>query len=89
MFLCSPIDVVLFFHSERSQCLDLFALFKLLRPSVPAIVITSCGSEDLAVQAFRSGAVDYFKKPLDIEVLELVIRALLEIRKMTERKENL
>ena len=77
LFLSSPFDLVLLAHSERIRCLDWLPLFKSLRPSVSVIVITACGCEELAVQAFRRGAIDYFGKPLDLAALELSIRAVL------------
>ena len=80
-FLFSPTDLVILNHSTRICCLDLLQTFKAERPSVSVIVVTGCGSEKLAVQAFRHGAIDYFKKPFLPEELALSIRAVLEIRK--------
>lgn len=81
LFLASPIDLVLLSHSSRISCLDWLPLFKSLRPSVSVIVITTCGCEELAVQVFRHGAIDYFRKPLDLAALELNIRAVLGFRR--------
>ena len=76
--LSSPFDLVILSHSERINCLKWLPRFKLLRPSVSIFVVTDCGCEDLAVQAFRHGATDYFRKSLDLPALESSIRSVLE-----------
>lgn len=81
LFLSSPFDLVILSHTQRCSCLEWLPLFKSLRPSVSVIVTTDCGCEDLAVQAFRLGAIDYFSKPFEPDELETSIRAVLEIRK--------
>lgn len=85
-FVSSPLDLVLLNHSDCIPCLDLLTGFKSLRPSVSVIVVAGCGSEELAVQVFRHGAIDYFRQPLDLDELEASIRAVLEFRR--KRKEN-
>jgi len=84
-FLSSPIDLVILNHSHRISCLELLPAFKSFRPSVPVVVVTGRGSEELAVQAFRNGAIDYFRKPFPLQELELSIRAVLEIRKKSRQ----
>ena len=42
---------------------------KKYRPSVPVILVTAHGDEDVAAKAFRSGAKDYIKKPFFHEEL--------------------
>ncbi|HZV81799.1 MAG TPA: helix-turn-helix domain-containing protein [Geobacteraceae bacterium] len=81
LFLASPFDLVILSHSERISCLEWLPMFKSLRPSVSVIVTTACGCEELAVQAFRHGAIDYFSSPFESDELEMSIRAILEIRK--------
>ncbi len=81
LFLSSPYDLVLLSHSERIDCLEWLSLFKSLRPTVSVIVTTTCGCEELAVQAFRLGAIDYFSTPFEFEDLETSIRAVLQIRR--------
>lgn len=76
--LSSPLDLVILSHSERINCLEWLPRFKSLRPSVSIFVVTDCGCEDLAVQAFRHGATDYFRKSLDLPALESSIRAVLD-----------
>lgn len=86
-FLSSPTDLVILNHSSGISCLELLPVFKSLRPSIPVIVVTSCGSEELAVQVFRRGAIDYFRKPFEINAFELTVRAALEFqRKRKEKK---
>ncbi len=80
LFLASPFDLVILCHSERIDCLEWLPLFKSLRPSVSVIVTTASGCEDLAVQAFRLGAIDYFSRLFEVDELVLSIRAVLEIR---------
>jgi len=81
LFLSSHFDLLLLSHSEGRSCLEWLPIFKSLRPSVPVIVTTDCGCEELAVQVFRLGAIDYFSKPFETGELETSIRAVLEIRK--------
>lgn len=51
-------------------------------PHLPAILITSEGSEALVVEALRAGAVDYLTKPFEAEyLLAAVGRALTERRR--------
>jgi AraC-like DNA-binding protein len=88
LFLSSPADLVILNHSRRLPCFDLLSAFKSLRPSVPVMVVTDCGTEELAVQAFRHGAIDYFKKPFALDELELSIRAILEIRTKFQGQDN-
>jgi two-component system NtrC family sensor kinase len=45
---------------------------------IPTIMITGEGSESIAIQAFRLGAVDYLRKPLDPDQLLAAIRRGLQ-----------
>lgn len=57
--------------------LDILKELLLLRQNLPVIMITGYGSIDTAVQAMKSGAVDYVTKPLNFEnLLKLVENAL-------------
>jgi YesN/AraC family two-component response regulator len=53
---------------------------KKLFPSIPVILMTGHGSESISVEAFRSGARDYFKKPFSLLDLLGRIGVLLEVR---------
>lgn len=52
--------------------LSLLRALQRVSPSLPIILMTGFGSEEVAVQSFRSGAKDYLKKPFS--VLDLVTR---------------
>jgi PAS domain S-box-containing protein len=54
--------------------------------SIPTILITAEGSEQIAVDAFRLGVHDYLTKPVDADNLEAAIsRALAETRLRREK----
>jgi DNA-binding NtrC family response regulator len=47
-------------------------------PDVAVIMITAHGSEKIAVQAMKLGAVDYVPKPFDNDELRLVVRRVMD-----------
>ena len=56
--------------------------------SIPTILVTAHGSEQIVVDAFRLGIQDYLTKPVDADSLELAIsRALSETRLKKEKVE--
>ncbi len=57
--------------------LDLLAALKKQRVSMPVIVMTAHGDIPLAVAAMRQGAVDFFEKPFDGDLLLAAIRSAL------------
>ncbi len=57
--------------------LDVFHEIKKILPSVPVILITGHGTEDLAIQSFREGVADYFKKPFRYDRLISRMKSLI------------
>ncbi|HZR82764.1 MAG TPA: sigma-54 dependent transcriptional regulator [Candidatus Binatia bacterium] len=47
-------------------------------PDLAVVMITAYGSEKVAVQAMKLGAVDYLPKPFDNDELRLVVRRVME-----------
>lgn len=55
------------------------------RPDVPVVVITAFGSLETAVAAIRAGAYDFVTKPIDLEVLQLVLERAISHRNLQEK----
>ncbi|MEM1180124.1 MAG: sigma-54 dependent transcriptional regulator [Acidobacteriota bacterium] len=55
----------------------------------PVIMVTAYGSERSAVEAMKAGAVDYLPKPFDNDELALVVRRVLEERRLRRELERL
>lgn len=55
------------------------------RPDVPVIVITAFGSMKTAIEAIRAGAYDYVTKPIERDLLALVIERALKHRSLQEQ----
>jgi class 3 adenylate cyclase/DNA-binding response OmpR family regulator len=57
------------------------------RSEVPVILMTSHGSEAIAVEVFRKGVRDYVIKPFNAdEMLEAIERSLIEVRLQREKE---
>ena len=57
--------------------LDLLAVMKERRVSMPVIVVTGHGDVRVAVEAMKRGAIDFFEKPLDAGALLSSVRSAL------------
>ena len=59
--------------------LSVLQSLRLTHPSLPVILMTGFGSEDVAVEAFRGGIVDYLKKPIRPDDLLARVEHLLAL----------
>ncbi len=55
-----------------------------LRPDIPVIMMTAYGSREVALDAMRIGAYDYFNKPFDLNEMRVVVKRALEKRKLED-----
>jgi two-component system response regulator FixJ len=67
--------------------LDLLRRLRELAVKMPVIVITGHGDVPLAVEAMKSGAVDFIEKPFDDEVLLASIRGALDTQHREGRQD--
>jgi YesN/AraC family two-component response regulator len=68
--------------------LKLLKEIKAFHPGIPIIFITDISSEDIVLKAFKTGARDFFKKPLNIFELQKTIQGLLSARKESKEIRN-
>jgi len=84
-----PLDAVLTdLRLGRQQGgLDICEAAQRISPGLPVIVVTGHGSLDAAVDAIRKGAYDFLAKPVDAQLLRVVVdRAVNHQRVLTELK---
>ena len=62
---------------------------KQLDENIPVIMLSAQGSIEVAVDALRLGAFDYFPKPIDIQRLEPAIKNAIKNYELTKELENL
>jgi YesN/AraC family two-component response regulator len=77
----SDIDLaVIEYRLPDMSGIDVMKEIKDIAPSVLVIIVTAYGDEEVAVEAFRSGARDYLKKPFSISELSTKIDFYLALR---------
>ena len=69
--------------------LDLLSGLQELDPTLSVVVMTAWGSIELAVEAMRRGAGDFFEKPWDNERVLSIVRTQIELRQARRRGERL
>jgi YesN/AraC family two-component response regulator len=87
----SDIDLaVIEYRLSDMSGIDVMKEIKDVEPSVLVIIATAYGDEEVAVEAFRSGARDYLKKPFSISELSTKIDFYLALRHADkQRRKNL
>ena len=59
------------------------------RPDVPVVVMTAFGNLDTAVAAMRAGAYDFVTKPIEMELLALILCRAVERRQLQQQIRSL
>jgi YesN/AraC family two-component response regulator len=68
-----PKLILLHCGCKVKNCLQTLATVKNEYPAIPVIFLTRISAEHIAIEAFRLGAKDYFKEPMDFqELLETI-----------------
>ena len=62
--------------------LELLPRCQELAPDVPIIVMTAFNTRQIALEATHRGAYDFFRKPFEIQEVQIVIRRALERRQL-------
>jgi two-component system response regulator YesN len=88
---CNDIDLaVIEYRLPDMSGIDVMKEIKDFEPSVLVLIATAYGDEDVAVEAFRSGARDYLKKPFSISELSTKIDFYLALRHADkQRRKNI
>lgn len=58
--------------------MEVLTNIKVTNPEVAIIMITAHGSKDIAIEAIKKGAYDYFTKPFGINEMRVVVKRALE-----------
>lgn len=82
-----PVDVVILDWAQKiTEGLKVLRELKVNRPEIPVIVLADDSSEQSVVDAFRLGAKDYFKKPVNVMEVQEVLRNLIKLRKTSRER---
>jgi len=98
VYKCSPVEskdavnryradiIILDCGLEVGNGLQLLKELKSSQSGTPIIFITDVGSEDILLKAFKTGARDFFKKPVHMLELMETVKGILSVKKATREK---
>ncbi|MBV9790534.1 MAG: GAF domain-containing protein [Chloroflexi bacterium] len=85
-----PVDLILLeIHLPDSTQMDHVAALRRDFATVPIILMTAHGSEQIAVEGFRLGARNYLRKPFTVERLQQALEDALREQRLLKEKEQL
>ena len=78
-----PFDLILLdIQLPGISGIEAISKFKEIDPSVVILMITALSSNEMALDAIKRGAYDYFIKPYKMEEMEIVVKRSLEKRQL-------
>jgi DNA-binding NtrC family response regulator len=82
--MARPDAAVVDFSLGDGDGLELLRGLKALDPTLPVIMLTGHGTIDIAVQAIKEGAEQFFTKPVEMPALEVVIERALDNQRVRQ-----
>ncbi|ABB32386.1 two component transcriptional regulator, AraC family [Geobacter metallireducens RCH3] len=83
-----PDIVILDSGTDADGGITLLGEIKALRNDLPVIFLTDSSSEEIVLKAFRKGAREYFRKPVDLHVLQHAVETILALRRMQRERRD-
>jgi DNA-binding response OmpR family regulator len=80
------VDIILLDCTDVDAGLQLLKENKTMCPNIPNIFLTDVSFEGLVLKAFRAGARDFFKKPVNVQELQNTVQGLLTVKKASREK---
>jgi DNA-binding NtrC family response regulator len=78
----APDAAILDYSLPDGNGLDLLKRLRAVDSQLPCVMLTAHGSIDLAVQAMKQGAEQFFTKPVELDALLVVLDRLIETRRV-------
>jgi diguanylate cyclase (GGDEF)-like protein/PAS domain S-box-containing protein len=83
----APINLILLdYQLPDLSGIDLLQALSSQNCTIPVVLMTAHGSEQVAAEAFRQGAQDYIIKPVDIDILSRTLERTLEEHRLREER---
>ena len=83
------VDIILLdCNTDVDEGLKILRENKSACPAIPNIFITDISIEGVVLKAFRAGARDFFRKPVDIPELQETVAGLLSVKKLSREKRS-
>lgn len=76
------IDLTLTKDGAEDEGLDVFEKVQLIDSGIKVIIVTGNEQKDLAIKAVQMGAYDFYKKPIDLQELKIIIKRALQVKKL-------
>jgi len=80
---------ILDYRMPKMDGMEALRQIKKIDPSVTVVMITAHGNTDVAMEAIREGAYDYFPKPFDNKEIVFVVKRVKERQELLKKIERL
>lgn len=77
----APDAVILGLEADGIAPFAALARIRSVFPAIPVVILTDSSTQELAEEALRRGAADYFHRPIDLRRLRYVLPRLIEAAK--------
>ena len=81
--------VILDIKMPKMEGLEVLREIRKIDPGIPVVMITAYGNTQIAMEALKEGAYDYFVKPFDVGEIRIVVKRALEKRRLQTQIERL
>jgi len=86
---CSFDLVIMDVKMPRLNGIEALKQIRQMDPSISTVMITAYGTSDVAMNAIKEGAYDYFTKPFDVSEIRIVVKRALEKRRLQQQIDRL